>query len=265
MFNAPSVPLGVAGGMHGQGAEQTETTRLLGAAAYLRPDSVAEFRTWQKSEWGKLKKKLTPESVQKWLDKKQKAQTDADADELPEKPQPKVIIGHSYVRWVRNRVAAGRPVPSFGFELTPVVERCAAAEDLLYLRRAVVILALLAGLACLLSTTTEPAPVVAVAGLWAAFYLDRFLAHRRLVRMTGESVETGTRARGFTRKGRRALAAVRQLKFGRVIPYVTEIRAGGPRYHFVGAGKVWYEAPIGIDVLPARPKPENDHGPGSAI
>lgn len=265
LFNAPSVPLGVLGGTHGQGLEQTETTRLLSAAAYLRPDSTAEFRTWHKNERAKLKKKLTPEFVQKWLDKKQKAQKDADADEVPEKSQPKVIIGHGYVRWVRNRVAAGRPVPAFGFELTPVIERCAAAEDLLYLRRAVMTLALLAGLACLPTTATELAPVVAVAGLWAAFYLDRFLAHRRLVRMAGGSIETGTRASGLTRKSRRALTAVRQLKFGRVIPYVTEIRTGSPRYHFVGAGKVWYEAPIGIDVLPAQPKPENDDGPHSAV
>lgn len=65
LFNAPSVPLGVAGGMHDQGAEQTETTRLLSAAAYLRPDSTAEFRTWQKKERAKLNKKLTPEFVQK--------------------------------------------------------------------------------------------------------------------------------------------------------------------------------------------------------
>lgn len=265
LFNAPSVPLGVAGGMHGQGSEETETTRLLSAAAYLRLDSVAEFRTWQKNGRAKLKKKLTPDSVQKWLDKKQKAQTDTDADELPDKPQPKVIIGHNYVRWVRNRVAAGRPVPSFGFELTPVVERCAAAEELLYLRRASMTLAVLAGLACLLTTAPELAPVVALVGLWGAFYLDRFLAHRRLVRMTGESVETGNQTRGLTRKSRRALAAVRQLKFGRVIPYVTEIRAGGPRYHFVGAGKVWYEAPIGIDVLPAHPNPESVDGSRSGI
>jgi len=41
--------------------------------------------------------------------------------------------------------------------------------------------------------------------------------------------------------------------------------SGGPRYHFLGAGKVWYEAPIGIDVLPAQPKPENDDGPHSAV
>ncbi|MCX4972769.1 hypothetical protein [Streptomyces sp. NBC_00620] len=265
LFNAPSVPLGVMGGAHGQGLEQTETTWLLSAAAYLRPDSIAEFRTWQKKERAELKKKLTPEFVQKRLDKKQKAQKDANADEVPAKPQPKVIIGHGYVRWVRNRLAAGRPVPAFGFELTPVVERCTAAEDLLYLRRAVMTLAVLAGLACLRTTAAELAPVVVVAGLWAAFYLDRLLAHRRLVQMTGGSIETGTLARGLTRKSRRALTAVRQLKFGRVIPYVTEIRAGGPRYHFLGAGKVWYEAPIGIDVLPAQPKPENDDGPLSAV
>src|SRR5882757_8536397 len=101
LFNAPSVPLGVAGGTHGQGLEQTETTRLLSAAAYLRPGSTTEVRTWQKEVRAKLKKKLAPEFAQKWLDKKQKAQK--DADEVPEKKQPKVIIGHGYVRWVRNR------------------------------------------------------------------------------------------------------------------------------------------------------------------
>ncbi|MFF3892600.1 hypothetical protein ACFYY3_05255 [Streptomyces sp. NPDC001812] len=208
---------------------------------------------------------MTPAFVKEWLDKKREAEKDADADELPEKPQPKVLIGSDYVRWVRDRVATGRPVPSFGFELTPVIERCAAAEHLLYLRRAVMTLALLAGFACLYTSAPEWAPAVAMAGYWAAFYLDRLLAHHRLVRMTGDSIATGTQARGFTRKSRRALEAVKQLKFGTIVPYVTEIRAGSPRYHFVGAGKVWYEAQIGIDVLPAQPKFEKDGTPGPAI
>ncbi|MGW5235974.1 hypothetical protein ACWEQU_27720 [Streptomyces nodosus] len=265
LINAPAIPLGGANVTHNLGAEQTETTRLLSAAAYLRPDSPAEFRTWRKNECAKLRKRLTPAFVQEWLDKKQEAQKDATADETPEKPQPKVVIGPDYVRWIRDRVASGRPVPSFGFELTPVIERCAAAEHLLYLRRAVMALAALAGLACLYITATEWAPAVAVAGFWAAYYLDRLLAHRRLVRVTGESVETGTHARGLPRKSRRALEVVRQLKFGTVIPYVTEIRADGPKYHFVGAGKVWYEAQIGIDVLPAQPKPEKGGSSGSVI
>ncbi|WP_328844706.1 hypothetical protein [Streptomyces sp. NBC_00258] len=264
LISAPAVPLGDAAGAHGQG-EQTETTRLLGAAAYLRPDSPAELRTWRKNEWAKFKKKLTPVFVAKWRDKKQEAQADTGADEMPEKPQPKVIIGPDYVRWVRDRVATTRPIPSFGFELTPVIERCAAAEHLLYLRRALITLAVLAGLACLYTAATEWALAVAVVGLWSAFYLDRLLAQRRLVRVTAESGETGTQTRGLPRKSRRALEAIRRLKFGTVIPYVTEIRAGGPKYHFVGAGKVWYEAQIGIDVLPAQPTPKNDGAPGPGI
>ncbi|MFC9843987.1 hypothetical protein ACFWFF_15945 [Streptomyces sp. NPDC060223] len=192
MFNAPSVPLGFPGGTHSQGLEQTETTRLLSAATYLRPDSTAEFRTWQKRGRAKLQKKLTPEFVQKRLDKKQRAQKDADAGEVPEKSQPKVIIGHGYVRWVRNRVAVGRPVPAFGLQLTPVIERCAAAEDLLYLRRAVMTLAVLAGLARLRTTAAELAPFVMVVGLWAAFVLLDLTAQQRLDDTDGRTVARTT-------------------------------------------------------------------------
>ncbi|MEU6344430.1 hypothetical protein ABZ883_26175 [Streptomyces sp. NPDC046977] len=208
---------------------------------------------------------MTPVFVKERLDKKREADKDAGADEIPEKPQPKVLIGPDFVRWVRDRVATGHPVPSFGFELTPVIERCAAAEHLLYLRRAVMAIALLAGFACLFTAGPEMAPAVAIAGYWAAFYLDRLLAHRRLVGMGGDPIARGVQARGLTRKSRRALEAVRKLKFGTVVPYVTEIRTGGPRYHFVGAGKVWYEAQIGIDVLPAQPRPKRDGTSGSAI
>ncbi|MEU7488789.1 hypothetical protein [Streptomyces sp. NPDC042319] len=263
LISAPAVPLDGSNGAHGDGAEQTETTRLLSTAAYLRRDSPAEFRTWRKNEWAKLRGRATPDLVKKWLAKKQKAQKGA-SDEEPKKPQPKVIIGHDYVRWVRDRVAAGRPVPSFGFELTSVVEHCAAAEHLLYVRRAVITLAIATGLTCLYATAVEWALSAVVTGTWGAFYLDRLLAHRRLVRMTGEYVDSSAPARLLTRKSRRALESVRQLKFGAVIPYVTEIRAGSPKYHFVGAGKVWYEAQIGIDVLPAQPQPKED-APGPAI
>ncbi|RVU20371.1 hypothetical protein EOT10_27190 [Streptomyces antnestii] len=265
IVSAPAVPLGSANGAHGHGLDQTETTRLLSAAAYLRPDSPAEFRAWRQNEWAKLRKRMTPGFIKVWLEKKRESEKDADADALPEKPQPKVIIGTDYVRWVRDRVANGRPVPAFGFELTPVVERCTAAEHLLYIRRAVMALAILAGLACLYTSAAEWTLAVVTLGIWAAFYLDRLLAHRHLIRVTEESDESSTKARVLTRKSRRALDAVRQLKFGTVIPYVTEMRADSPRYHFVGAGKVWYEAQIGIDVLPAQPKPKKDRTPGPAI
>ncbi|MBW8700846.1 hypothetical protein MBT84_14690 [Streptomyces sp. MBT84] len=265
IVSAPAVPLGSANGTHGQGLDQTETTRLLSAAAYLRPDSPAEFRAWRKNEWAKLRKRMTPGLIKAWLDKKREAEKGADADALPKKLQPKVIIGTDYVRWVRDRVATGRPVPAFGFELTPVIERCVAAENLLYIRRAVTALAILAGLACLYTSAAEWALAVMAVGIWSAFYLDRLLAHRHLIRVTGESNETNIQARGLTRKSRRALDAVRQLKIGTVIPYVAEIRADSPRYHFIGAGKVWYEAQIGIDVLPAQPNPKDDGPPAPVI
>jgi hypothetical protein len=265
LSSVPAVPLGGANGTQGLESERTEPTRLLSAAAYLRPDSPAEFRTWRKNVRTKLTKKVTPGFIRERLDKRNEAEKDTQTDELPKKPQPKVITGPDYVRWVRDRVATGRPVPSFGFELTPVIECCAAAEYLLHLRRTLMTLGALLGAACLCTQTPEWAPVVAVSGCWAAFYLDRVLAHRHLVRMTRESLEASSQARGLARKSRRALETVRQLKFGTVIPYVTEIRAGGPRYHFVGAGKVWYEAQIGIDVLPAQPDPKKEGPTGPAI
>ncbi|MFI6880779.1 hypothetical protein ACIBL6_45755 [Streptomyces sp. NPDC050400] len=209
---------------------------------------------------------MTPGFIKARLEKKGEAEKDAQPDALSEKPQPKVIIGTDYVRWVRDRVTAGRPVPAFGFELTPVIERCAAAEHLLHLRRAVMALAIMAGLACMYTPAAEWAPAVVAVGVWAAFYLDRLLAHRHLIQVAaGESNGTSTQTRSLTRKSRRALDAVRQLQFGTVIPYVAEIRADNPQYHFVGAGKAWYEAQIGIDVLPAQSKSKDDEPLAPAI
>ncbi|MGH1554126.1 hypothetical protein ACRAWF_25835 [Streptomyces sp. L7] len=190
----------------------------MSAAAYLRPDSIAEFRTWQKKERAELKKKLTPEFVQKWLDKKQKTQKDANADEVPAKPQPKVIIGHGYVRWVRNRVAAGRP------KVQQILGGGAALDD------------------CLRTTAAELAPVVVVAGLWAAFYLDRLLARRRALdeRQTAQ-VRKGNPVRHRDPRGRPQISLPRSGKC---------LVRGPDRYR-----------------RPAlcEPKPENDDGSHSAV
>ncbi|NGO07526.1 hypothetical protein G5C60_07615 [Streptomyces sp. HC44] len=100
------------------------------------------------------------------------------------------------------------------------------------------------------------APVIALSGLWAAFYTDRVLAQRRLHELihVGGSATWGAEV---PRRFRSAAERIRDGAYGEVVPYQNQIRAAGAKYHFVGAGKVWFETQIGIDVMPAKSEDEN--------
>ncbi|WP_405954898.1 hypothetical protein [Streptomyces phaeochromogenes] len=275
LLKVPAVPLHGADGTRraGEGpGGMTEPTRLLCAAAHLRPDRAEELaeklRKWRKEQAKQLGDRLTPKKVrQRRLEqaakralKGEKAKLErAWDDEEPADPkQPRVLVGHEYVRWVRSRIAGdGRPVPSQGFELEPVLAACAQAERLLLLRRALAVLACGAGGLWVLTPLACLAPVVSLSGLWAAFYTDRVLAQRRLHAVI-RADESDTWGAEVPRRFRSAVERIRDGAYGEVVPYQNQIRSSGAKYHFVGAGKVWFETQIGIDVMSAKSEDEND-------
>jgi hypothetical protein len=232
--------------------EQSEVTRLLCAAAYLRPATAVQVRTAAKNKVAAVAAARTPRAIRKLRARQGPEEETADTAKSP----PRILEGHDYVRWVRKRIAVGRPVPSSGFDLAPVVECCAQAERLLRLRRGIITLAWLATVLCLFKPVAVWAPLPGLTGTWAAFYLDRMWARRRLRSLAEPGVSPRTAARGVSRRRRRVLDRLKQLKAGYVVPYSTEVRSAGAKYHFVGAGKVWFEAQVGIDVAPAVPDPD---------
>jgi hypothetical protein len=280
LLKVPGIPVyGVNGTRRGDlGSDgMTEPTRLLCAAAHLRPDRAEEFaeklRKWRKKQIKQLSDRLTPEKVRlrrldqaaKWALAGEQAKLEKawDEDEPTDPKQPRVLVGHEYARWVRRRIAAdgGWPVPSQGFDLEAVLTACVQAERLLWLRRGIISVACAAGGLWVLTPLAHLAPLIVLTGLWAAFCTDRVLAQRRLRAVIGATEDAAWGA-DVPRRFRRAVERIRDGAYGEVVPYQNQIRAAGAKYHFVGAGKVWFENQIGIDVTPAKPKGEDD-GPGS--
>ncbi|WP_307056312.1 hypothetical protein [Streptomyces achromogenes] len=250
----------------------TEPTRLLCAAAHLRPDRAAEFadnlRKWRRKQAGQMRARLTPKRVrQRRLEKAAAEALSGErtalekilTDDEPTAPkQPRVVVGHEYVRWVRRRIMTdGRPTPSYGFDLEAVLTACAQAQRLLWLRRALTALACVAAGLCALTTLGYVAPVVALTGLWAAFWTDRLLAQRRL-RAVIRADRGEVWGAEVPRRFRGAVERIRDASYGEVVPYRNEVRGSGSRYHFVGAGKVWFETQIGIDVTPAKSQDDDE-------
>ncbi|MFF4795331.1 hypothetical protein ACWDAO_31415 [Streptomyces sp. NPDC001212] len=280
LLKVPTVPLYGVNGHHPAGhgiGGMTEPTRLLCAVAHLRPDRAEEFAEklgkWRRKKAKQLGDRLTPKKVrERRLEQAAKRAIAGEQDKLkkllddeeePTAPsQPRVLVGHEYARWVRCRIAAGgRPVPSQGFDLEPVLNACAQVQRLLWLRRALTVLACAAGGLWVLTPLAYLAPLVVLIGLWAAFYMDRVLAQRQLRAVIGADAGE-TWGADVPRRFRRAVERIRDTSYGEVVPYQNQVRASGAKYHFVGAGKVWFETQIGIDVTPAKPRDEDD-GQGS--
>ncbi|MDN3027215.1 hypothetical protein [Streptomyces sp. S.PB5] len=180
-------------------------------------------------------------------------------DEEPTDPkQPRVRVGHEYVRWIRSRIADdARPVPSQGFDLEAVLTACAQAERLLWLRRAIMAVACVAGGLWIFMPLAYLAPLIVLVGLWAAYCTDRVLARRRLRALIGADEREAWGA-GVPRRFRSAVERIRDGAHGEVVPYQNQIHVAGSKYHFVGAGKVWFETQIGIDVMPAKSQDGDD-------
>lgn len=279
LLKVPVVPRQAAGAHgrpgYGQGG-MSEPTRLLCAVAHLRPDRAEEFaenlRKWRRKKAKQLGDRLTPKKMrERRLEQAAKRALDDDKDALKkaldddeptERKQPRVLVGHEYARWVRRRIATGRrPVPSHGFDLEAVLTACAQAERLLWLRRGLIALACAAGGLWLLAPLAYLAPLITLIGVWAAFCADRVLAQRRLRTLIGAD-EGETWGAEVPRRFRQAVEQIRDATFGEVVPYQNQIRSSGAKYHFVGAGKVWFETQIGIDVGPVKsPDEHNGQGP----
>jgi len=276
LLKVPTVPLHGVNGHHPIGhaaGGMTEPTRLLCAVAHLRPDRAEEFakkfREWRRRKTKHLGDKLISKKVRErrleqatkraLADEQDKLKRLLDDEEEPTAPkQPRVLVGHEYARWVRRRIAAGgRPVPSQGFDLEAVLNACAQAQRLLWLRRGLTALASAAGGLWVLTPLAYLAPLVTLLGLWAAFYTDRALAQRRLRAVIGADVGA-TWGADVPRRFRRAVEGIRDASYGEVVPYRNQVRASGAKYHFVGAGKVWFETQIGIDVTRAKSNDEDD-------
>ncbi|MEU0677927.1 hypothetical protein ABZ330_34610 [Streptomyces sp. NPDC006172] len=212
----------------------TEPTRLLCAAAHLRPDRAQEFADnfgkWRRNQVKQIRERLTPKKVrERRLEKAAREALSGEKtalekllidDEPTAAKQPGVLVGHEYVRWVRRRiVTGGRPTPSYGFDLEAVLTACAQAQRLLRLRRALTALACVATGLCALTPLGYLAPVVALSGLWAAFWTDRVLAQRRLrtVMGTQEGEGWGTEV---PRRFRGAVERIRDASYGggRAVP-----------------------------------------------
>lgn len=274
LLKVPAVPRqGTIGdGRAGVGPGGTsEPTRLLCAAAHLRPDRAAEFADslgkWRRNQARQIWVRLTPSKVrERRLEKAAREALSGEKtaleklltdDEPAATKQPRVVVGHEYVRWVRRRIVTdGRPTPSYGFDLEAVLTACAQAQRLLWLRRALTALACVAAALCALTPLGYLAPVVALVGLWAAFWTDRVFARRRLravIRADGGEA-WGTEV---PRRFRGAVERIRDASYGQVVPYRNQVRGSGTRYHFVGAGKVRFETQIGIDVTSAKPQDDD--------
>ncbi|NGO69287.1 hypothetical protein [Streptomyces boncukensis] len=254
----------------------TDPTRLLCAAAYLRPNRAAEFadklKAWRRKKAKELGDKFTPKSMRERrlerLTKREAAKEKSalerleklDEDEPTERKQPRVLVGHEYVRWVRRRVAdQGRPVPSHGFDLETVLTTCAQAEQLLWLRRTLMVMACALSALLLLTPIAYLAPLAVVLGLCAAFFTDRLLAQRRLHALIRADKAKVWHA-AVPRRFRDTVDRIRDAVHGEVVPYRNQVRSTGSKYHFVGAGKVWYETQIGFDVVAAKPSEGSDAG-----
>ncbi|MEU7536041.1 hypothetical protein AB0B30_18240 [Streptomyces narbonensis] len=96
--------------------------------------------------------------------------------------------------------------------------------------------AVLLGGALFLLVAPEAGLATVVVGVWLSYYIDRVLARAGVRRYTLGEIEHRSRDSD-----------------GRIVSYAKELRAGtAPKYRFRGAGKVWFESQVSIEVTPAE-------------
>lgn len=233
--------------------DMSDVTGWFCAAAYLRDDHVERL-----ARWGSRYATAAPRMAWIFLTrrdrkKRERALRAVIEDLRPVDTQWPVFLGHDYVRWVRRRVAQGHPVPPHGFHLTPVLQSAASAESLTLLRRALLV-AVLAG-AVATGRTTDFALVlpVLVGGAWAVCYADRLYAYARFRRARWTARRPAHDLRWWVGpRRRRMLRREPPERDGLVVPYALRLRGGTqPLHHLVGAGTLWSEDAVGIDVVAA--------------
>ncbi|MFF4312429.1 hypothetical protein [Streptomyces sp. NPDC001507] len=186
-------------------------------------------------------------------EKRERALKAVVEDLRPVDSQWPVFLGHDYVRWVRRRVARGHPVPPHGFHLTPVLQSAATAESLTLLRRALLV-AVLAG-AAVTGWATGFALVLPLlaGGAWTVCYADRVYAYVRFRRTCWTARRPARDLRWWIGpRRRRVLRREPPERDGLVVPYALRLRGGTePLHNLVGAGTLWSDNAIGMDVMAA--------------
>ncbi|MBO4260694.1 hypothetical protein GRC12_43770 [Streptomyces griseorubiginosus] len=238
------------------GARLSDTTKWFCAAAYLRDDHVGALAKLASTYSVVAPRLLWILLTRRDREKRDKALR-AVSGILPSTDiQWPVHLGHAYVRWVRRRVGRGRPVPPHGFHLTPVLQNAASAEKLTILRRVLVLAVLAASALTGTAAGIGPALTVLLGGTWAVCYVDRLLAYVGFRRAPWTERRGGRDLRWWVGPWRRRMFRRDPgERDGLVVPYTLRLRGDGPaRHHLVGAGTVWFEEAIGIDVTPAAAK-----------
>lgn len=242
---------------------QSDATRLLCAAAHLRPRRV----WWEPKKRQQAVDRVVPKPMRDARVVRRERAVEERAAELEMaevEPSPKektVPIGLDYARWVRDRVLAEAwPVPSHGFHLGDVAASCRRAGRLARRRRRRVVLSVALGVACAWGIDPHWAPAVVLVGVWLSFYWDRVLAQRLLREAMDAGEPRWPERRATPPEPDPEVLRIRGLEGQPVIPYETEPRTGRVRYHFLGAGKVWYESTVGIDVMAPLPRQHSQSG-----
>ncbi|WP_329254089.1 hypothetical protein OG223_27700 [Streptomyces sp. NBC_01478] len=234
----------------------SDTTNWLCAAAYLRDDHVVVLAR-RTSTYAVLVPRLA------WIlltrrdqDKRSEALRAAAGNLKPTDVQWPVPLGHGYVRWVRRRVGRGYPVPPHGFHLTPVLQSAASSEKLTILRRVLLLGVLASAVLTGLAAGFAPVVPVLIGGAWAACYADRLLAHVGFRRAHWAGRPPSHDLRWWIGPWRRRmLRRDPRDRDGLVVPYTLRLRDRGDGvHHLVGAGNLWSEEVIGIDVTSATEK-----------
>ena len=255
LLNMPAMPVpGSDGVSEGRDSEPSDVTRLLSAAAHVRPAAGGQRRAAKATAPVVAQHQAgAPQWMMFWRDKDPKPHEDeSEQQEAAEKAADPPVLGFDYVRWVRERIAGVPwPVPSHGFDLGAVFAHCVRSEQLRRERDRLMVLALLVAVLWGWLVSAWWSPAVALVGVWLAFYMDRVRAGR----MLREAMDLGqipvSTPIPLSSRDRRTVERIRKLEGQPVIPYQNEARSGPMRHHFVGAGRVWHESNVGIDVMPA--------------
>ncbi|MBC3843284.1 hypothetical protein GXW82_32945 [Streptacidiphilus sp. 4-A2] len=257
----PAIPVQRFGLVDADDMSPSDATRLLCAVAHLR----FPWRSWFDERRAVMVDALIalvrPKRFRAWLQRRRKEAQERragnGAEERLRKPdkQYSVVIGSDYARWVRRRVLGSRwLVPSHGFDLAEVALSCGQATRLARRRRLLTTAAVAVATVDVLWTGSGWGLLIAVMGSWLARYADR-VSSQRLLRQVltkagGELSLDGSQSQ----RDRETVARIRSQAGSAVMPYEQQIRSGTVRYHFLGAGKVWFEQSIGIDVMSAVPR-----------
>jgi hypothetical protein len=184
--------------------------------------------------------------------------------EPPKKTLKPLVVGFDYARWVRERIAGGvRPVPPHGFEPGAVIGACTQAWKLRSRRLLGVAASIAAAAAYGWAEDARWSPLLI--GLWLSFFLDRTAAHRSLRQSMNEDPNRWRTSAGLSRSDRLRMARMTATEGQPVLPYQTEPRKGRVGYHFIGAGNVWYENTIGMDVMPAQDRADDEEARADRI